>query len=431
VTGSTITITFRLPTGGVYDTDSALRALITNYNQQTLGDTPAQVVRTLGDLVSYFNQHFQFYGRKLVLQVYHGQGSLTSEFTDSGQAQANADALTVSRQYHAFADVSALSQPYSQALSTDHVVNIGSPYMSRQYYEQNAPYAYSFFPNCTGLANETAAVAEKQLVGQNVTWGGEGVADGQPRKIAIVAPDNPVYQQCASLISNGLKSSGHPAALNLSYTLDITQISQEASSIEQQIVNDKITTVIWAGDPVTLVFLTGDLDNAHYVPEWLNWGAAFSDEDTISQLEDQTAWATAAGITNNGAPPAYGSSLGYFAAKSIDPSNPPVNDVDVFYEDLYILALGIQLAGPDLTPVNFEKGLFSYPGGEGQYGPWSFNINGTPSWTPQYEFRYEWWDPSAISAEDGDKGTWMSGSTWYTAARVPSGALPVFPNGPQ
>src|SRR5581483_10932816 len=100
---------------------------------------------------------------------------------------------------------------------------------------------------------------------------------------------------------------------------------------------------------------------------------AFTDEDLLAQLFDQSSWAHAAGETNNGSAPPYGDSLGYFAAKSVDPSPAPALEVDVIYEYLYMLALEIQLAGPDLTPQTFEKGLFGYPGGNGEFGPWSFN----------------------------------------------------------
>ncbi len=96
-----------------------------------------------------------------------------------------------------------------------------------------------------------------------------------------------------------------------------------------------------------------------------------------------------------------------------------------------MLAIGIQGAGPDLTPQTFEQGMFNYSGGDGEYGPWSFDVGGTGEFTPQHQFRFEWWDPNATSAFDGEKGSWVVGSTWYTSSDVPTGTPPVFPNGPQ
>jgi hypothetical protein len=430
VTADSIIVSYRVPADNISSVDQAIQTISGKYNSTSFNDTPEDIERTLSDLVTYFNSHFQFYGRKIVLKQFKGQGQLTEEVTGAGQSQADADALTAAHDLNAFADVSALSQPYAQALSNQKVVNIGVPYMSQQWFQSNAPYAWSFFPNCSGLAAVGAATAG-QIYNQKVTYAGTGVANGQPRRIALLAPDNPVYQQCASVVVNAYKDDGHPLAANLTYTLDLSQLSQEAQSLEQQIVNDHITTVISACDPITLIYLTGDLDNAHYLPEFVNAGVAFTDEDLLAQLFDQTAWAHAAGITNNGNIPPYGSSIGYFAAKSVDPNNPPAHAVDQIPEDLYLLALGIQEAGPKLTPQTFEQGLFNYQGGNGEYGPWSFNVNGTPEWTPQYEFRYEWWNPNAPSSYDGEQGTWVVGSTYYTTKNVPPGPAPVFPNGVQ
>jgi hypothetical protein len=431
VTSNQIIVSARLPSGGIQTADEAIQQIAGKYNSAQFSDTAADVERTSQDLITYFNDHFQFYGRKIVLKFFNGQGSLVNEVTDAGQAQAQADAITASQQIGAFADVTALSQPYAEALSAQHVVNIGAPYMSQQWFESQAPYAWSFFPNCTDLGNESAAIMVKQVITQNVTYAGTGVANGQPRRIAILAPDNPVYQQCVAQVTSALSAAGHPAVANLSYTLDLSQLSSEAGSIAQQIINDKITTLGCGCDPITLAYLTSDLDTSNYEPEIVNIGAAFTDEDLVGQLFDQNVWAHAAGVTNNGNAPAYGSSLAYFAAKSVDPDAAPAHEVDILYDDLYMLALGIQLAGPDLTPTSFEQGMFNYAGGNGEYGPWSFNENGVGQFTPQHEFRYQWWDPNATSVFDGEQGAWVNGTTWYSANDIPPGPAPVFPNGVQ
>jgi hypothetical protein len=431
VTASSVLVTFRIPADNVSSAQQAIQQIAGKYNASRFADTPQSIERTLRDLVSYFNERFQFYGRKIVLRQFNGQGQLGQEITDGGQSQAQADALTVADTIHAFADISALSQPYAENLAAQHVVNVGVPYMSQPWFQSHAPYAWSFFPNCTDLGNESAAISLRETVNQKVTWAGTGVQNGQPRRIAVVAPDNPVYQQCAGRVTSALAAAGHPVVANLSYALDLSQLSQEASSLEQQIVNDGITTIYCGCDPITLVYLSGDLQNAHYQPEWFNIGAAFTDVDLVAQLFNQPVWSHAAGITNNGAVPPYGGSLGFFAAQSVDPNNPPAHIVDILYEDVYLLALGIQQAGPDLTPATFQQGMFNYVGGNGEYGPWSFNLNGTGYWTPQHAFRFEWWDPNAISAFDQVKGEWVTGSTFYTASQVPYGPPPVFPNGPQ
>lgn len=431
VSANQIQIGFRVPADNISSIDSAIQQLAGKYNSAEFSDTEADIERTIQDLATYFNDRFQFYGRKLTLHVFKGQGTLTSEITGGGQSQADADALTDAHTIGAFADISAFSQPFGQALSSQHVVNIGSPYMSLGWYQQNAPYAWSFFPNCTTASEGAAAGAVHQLVAQKVTWAGKGVADGQPRRFAVIAPDNPVYQACIKIVTSAMSSAGHPVADNLSYTANLSELSQESASLEQRLVNDKITTVLCACDPITLIYLTGDLDNANYEPEIINSGGAFTDEDVVSQLFDQQVWAHAAGTTFDGATPPFGSSLGYFAAKSVDPSHTPAHEVDILYEDMYILALGVQLAGPNLTPQSFQQGLFSYGGGNGEYGPWSFSQSGKGIWTPQFEYKYEWWNPQAASSFNGQKGAWVVDKNWYAFNQASHGPPPVFPQGPQ
>jgi hypothetical protein len=431
VTGNTITITFRIPADDLTSIDAAVQQLAGKYNTAAFSDTETDVKRTIADLVTYFNKRFQFYGRKLVLKYYSGHGTLTTEITGGGQSQANADALTVADSEKAFADISAFSQPYGQALSEQHVVNIGSPYMSLGWYQQYSPYAWSFFPNCTTATQGGAANVTRQLLHQKVTWAGEGVTNGQTRRVALIAPDNPIYQSCMNIVKDAMTHAGHPPTDDLSYTANLSELSQEAASMEQRMVNDKITTVICACDPITLIYLTGDLDNANFEPEILNSGGAFTDEDVVAQLFDQKVWAHAAGETFDGTTPPFGSSLGYFAAKSVDPTHVPAREVDIFYEDLYILALGIDLAGPDLTPATFQRGLFSYAGGDGEYGPWSFHPNGQNTWTPQYKYRDEWWDPKLPSPFNGQPGRWVVGKDWYGLNESSGAVMPVFPNGPQ
>ena len=50
------------------------------------------------------------------------------------------------------------------------------------------------------------------------------------------------------------------------------------------------------------------------------------------------------------------------------PNDEPAFGVEEIYYQLYMLALGIHMAGPNLTPQTFEAGMFSYPGASGPRG---------------------------------------------------------------
>jgi hypothetical protein len=90
---------------------------------------------------------------------------------------------------------------------------------------------------------------------------------------------------------------------------------------------------------------------------------------------------------------------------------------------MYMLALGVQLAGPNLTPETFEQGMFSYPGGTGPFGTWGF---GPESYTPTQDFRVVWWDPDSVSPFNNKKGVYREayGGSRFRTGAVPAGADP-------
>src|SRR4029077_3339059 len=95
--------------------DQSFQQTLAKLAGATLRDTNDDNVRTLKALAQYFNTHFNFYGRKLVIDTYTGQGSLSAELQGNGQAQAEADAVTVGKQKNSFADITAESEPYATA----------------------------------------------------------------------------------------------------------------------------------------------------------------------------------------------------------------------------------------------------------------------------------------------------------------------------
>lgn len=79
--------------------------------------------------------------------------------------------------------------------------------------------------------------------------------------------------------------------------------------------------------------------------------------------------------------------------------NQPVSQAaDLIYSNIEMLAIGIQMAGPKLTPESFEKGMFSYPQRTGSQGTWKF---GPGDYTTSQDAREVYWDPRVISPVEG------------------------------
>ena len=416
VDAKTIKVTYRLTS------DPSIQDAIASVGGGDALDSPEAVERTAYGLIDYFNSRFQFYGRKIKLIPFQGRGQLTTEILGGGQDAANNDAIKVAKEVGPFGDISAISQPYSDALSREKVMAFGAPYMSREWFTQRRPYTWSITPDCTKLTELIVGYGIKRIFGFPADWAG-GSLKGRPRKVGFLAPDNPVYQECADHGEKMLNDAGYHFADRQSYTLDIASLSSQAASLVAKFSNEGITSIVCACDPILPIFMTAKAHEQSWTPEWLVTGTALTDVDIVGQFYDQDEWTHAFGLSALGALEPLRGSFGYQAYKSVRKDEPALI-VDILYYSFYILALGIQLAGPDLNPETFEKGMFAYPGGYGIAGRWKF---GPGDYTPMEDAREIWWDPNALSVQNGKAGAYRQGIAGrYTAGTWPRGKPQVF-----
>ena len=164
-----------------------------------------------------------------------------------------------------------------------------------------------------------------------------------------------------------------------------------------------MTTVICGCDPLLLTFLTAKAKEQNYFPEWMITGVALVDNDLIGQIFEQSEWSRAFGVSFSGPTQPQQQSLGYRAYKSVRQDEPSIG-VDLIYNQLYLLAIGIQGAGPNLTPQSFQKGMFDYPAHTGPYGTWGF---GPGDFTGPDDAREIFYNPAATSNYNRAAGTYQ------------------------
>ena len=111
VSGTSIKVAFRVLN------ERGFQQTLADLAGASLVDSPATVKRTVQTMADYFNKRFQFYGRKIQIVFYDGQGSNTNELLGKGRDKAEADAIKVAEEIGAFADLSATSEPYAGALA--------------------------------------------------------------------------------------------------------------------------------------------------------------------------------------------------------------------------------------------------------------------------------------------------------------------------
>jgi hypothetical protein len=430
VTANSITLSYRITSDS-----QSFQQTLASLGGANITDTTADIERTINALATYFDNHFQFYGRKLNIQYFNGQGSITNELLGTGQQQADADAVTVGQSIKAFGELNGTSEPYDTALAAQHVMSFGAPYLSASFMGQYAPYMWSIATEGNDVVSAVGDLYLKSLAGGNATYAG-GSLQGKPRKVAILAPSNPWYQSSAQSAAAQATAAGHPFADSIQYQLNLATLSSQAANVISQLQNDGITTVVCGCDPVFPVYLTSRAAEQGYTPEWVVAGVALTDADIVGQLFQQSEWSHAFGVTFAGPVEAKQNTFGYAAYKSINPGSEPANSVDLIYEQMYQMAIGVEMAGPDLTPQNFEAGMRAYPGSQAGaanalYGTWDFP---TGHFTPQVDSAFIYWDPNKVSPYNDKVGGYVVSTSRYKTGSYPAAALPLpsnFPITPQ
>jgi hypothetical protein len=418
VTADTIRVAYR------NTADPNLLSVLAQLAGVPLNETNEDLIRTTEGLVEYFNANFQMYGRQIELVRVEGRGSLIAEFTGGGQEEANNDALKVANEVGAFADITGLTQPYADALYRNQILSIGAPYMSREWFTERRPYVWSNFPDCSVASEAATEYGTKKVFGKPAEFAGGDLA-GRERTVGLIAPDNLEYQQCADVGEQVVEDAGFELAFRADYVLDLTQLQSQASNLLSQLKANNVTSVVAATDPILLMYLAQQAEQQNYFPEWLVLGVGFIDLDLVGQMiarQSGDQWSRAFGGSPWAAQKPLEESEAYHAYRTVRDDEPSVL-IDIVYYQLYELVIGIQMAGPTLTPDNFETGMFAYPGGNGGAGLWDF---APEHYTGVSDIRELWWDPDATSPFNGEKGSYADNGERYNQGEIPEGDPEVF-----
>jgi hypothetical protein len=389
----------------------------------SLTDTPETIKNTVVALGEYFSKRYQFYGRKIVWDFYNGVGSNTTELLGGGRDKAQADAEKV-KSMGSFADMSATSEPYADALASRGIVGFGDPYLSTPWHDRHRPYIWSLAVDGTTVAKLAAEYTVKRLHGPGgsvkpAKWAGGDLKD-KPRRVATMAPENSWYQESVQIAKGDIEKGGVKVANNIEYQLDLGTMSNQANNLIPKLKSEGITTILCGCDPVFPVFMTGAMNRERYFPEIIIVGTALTDADIVGQLFDQEAAKHMFGVSALEEPVPPTETIAYEAFKSVRPNDEPAFSVDLIYFQMQMMAIGIQMAGPNLNPINFEKGMFAYPSRLGPIGNWGFKAH---DYTAADDVREIFWDPTATSNYNGKRGAYIDpqkGTRWLPGT-IPGG----------
>jgi hypothetical protein len=405
VTGSTITLAYRLPNSAQQQAIDAL-AGAANINDQAY-------VSDLQSYVNFFNTQFELYGRKVVLKPYNGQGDYINEDQGQDLAAAQADAVTA-RDLGAFGDVTfslESSQAYEQDLAAQHVISFSAVAEPHSWFEQYAPYEFSVQgPEGSVAITDSAAVVCRRLAGMHAIFSGNQADTVRNRAFGAIYPENPEYTAEVHQYEQEVGSQcGLTVQPVVAYSINIAEYETEAAQAVAQMRAKGVTTVLCACDPIFPILLTNAQQQQGYYPEIFT--ASFG--DPVSRDYNQTAWShTAAGGVQfpplTGTEPYKAFQIGY---PGRHPAEWPGTSPPYFYAPYYTLLQvfdALQAAGPDLNATTFERGMFSLPSsqpGDVVGGQWVF---GNQVFDPITSFSLVWWNPNAVSDFDRTKGAYQS-----------------------
>jgi len=390
-------------------------------------------------LEAFLNKRFEFYGRQLKLETIVTGG--TCDFVKAGAAGV--------AESKSFAALSVLKQEncFMEELARLKVVGISDdPVLTTAELQKLHPYIW-YYPQTfdeilTGLGQWACA----RFAGANARFAeGPNIKTGQPMSLSkrkfglIVQPYATGHPLDTSPLDRALSACGEPAPPKFVYP-DNDLIGQNASrnaAIKMQ--SEGVTSVLCMCGSFSNLLLPGAASSQGYNPEWLVTSYNHND----SNINMKTFWpdagqrANVMGLSVRSRQWTFADTPLMWAIKEGDPSFDEERDQAVIYEGqwkkfyrmLLVLASGIQLAGPNLTPETFAQGLqkaqFPNPVTGLEAGKVGFN-GGSHAMTKDSVETF--WSESAPGPYRDGPGTicYVDGGARRVAGRYPKGDGPFF-----
>jgi hypothetical protein len=327
---------------------------------------------------SFFNSRFQFYGRKLVVQDFGAGGGL---FATGDVSTQIADAVHADEEMHAFA---SLSYPFGQGdvhnyydeLARRKVVTVDST-MTVKTEKENynradlEGYQWGYYPSVDKLERNLGTWACQSLAGHpaihaGIDFQGTPVAPAPNRTFGVVVQQRFSHKADTSSLLETLSRCGVVPPVEVRNIDDGTDSSP---NIVSKFQSQRISTIICICNGDVYGALMTAADSARYAPEFLVFGGLGQDDDSnfAHKHYPPSAFPHIFGIEGNNKINPTTDEPWFWALKEAD-GGTSAGDYGTFnlgyslqhmeeYEQMLLLASGIQLAGPRLTPQTFKEGL--------------------------------------------------------------------------
>jgi hypothetical protein len=401
-------------------------------------DSPESSAQAVKDYVEIYAHQYEMSGR--TVQLVNIQGTGTS--TDEVAAKADADKAAAAGVFGVIGGP-AQAQSFQTELARKKILCLGTCTIAapQSFDEQNSPYIWPVGPTPEQTALLTTELVEKQLKGKNAVYAGDPSLRSQPRRFALLSYDTPngEYKESWDAFYNDLKAAGLPLAGHISYFLNPTSLAADGRTVANKLKATGATTIIFTGDPIFPSFLTKNMTEQGYFPEWVMAGTVLADTVVFARTFDQKQWSHAFGLQLTPPRVPKPEQDSYTLHEWWFGTQPPTqNNFAIVKNNVEQTMTGIHLAGPHLTPETFRDGLYhappSVPGPLGlntivTYGDHGFWDGNDPAGLDNAGILY--WDPNATGPDEtGTQGKGMyrlvDGGKRYLHGNWPTAPVKLF-----
>lgn len=353
----------------------------------------------------FITDRYQLYGRRLRAFAFYGASK-------EDPAGLRSDIAAIDEQLSPFAVVALTSLGDSNGViageaARRQIIGVSKAGDRRAEYASLAPFRITFDPDIEDQAAIAASYLCTKIAGRVARWHGDVTMRSERRRFAILtsgqAADEP-QRQLAGELSTALadRCGERPARAEVS---NATHYSPVLAGFR----SSGVTTVIISASSGVATNASHQAAAQGWFPEWFIAGGATSDigadRTSSGQLANQQEWRAAFGITFDYRRAGFTEQPWYLAYREgCGQCVEPRADLSALYDDLVLLAYGIQAAGPKLSPSTFDRGLHAIPAkpADDPFRPAAYFS------ADNYSFVKDaaeiWWDPAGIAPGDSRPG---------------------------
>jgi hypothetical protein len=380
--------------------------------------------------IDIYNKMLELYGRKISVEFFDGTGS----GADTAAAKSDAIAIAAKKPFAVLGGPAQSTTVFSDELAHRGVICVGTCALSvpQKITTDNPGYIFTGAPSPEEAAMITAEFIGKLAGPGKAKYAGDDPTKNKKRVYGVAHYDTPdgQYRSQFNTLKDGLKKFNITPKADQSFFLDPAKSQENARTIITKLKDAGVTTVIYTGDPLTPAALTKEASAQDYHPEWIVGPTVLADTTFFGRTFDQEQWAHAFGVALVAGRVPQSENPNYTLYTWFHGEPPPNNTYNVIVPTVSVLARGLTMAGPKLTPKTFRDGLFRYPpsGGDpvnprqswGKHGLWPF----VDYWGSD-DAGILWWDPSATGEDEVGKvgqGVYQygNGAKRYTFGHFPA-----------